>query len=50
VAELGEKPTVDLYGISTACSYLLRSDVLSDSAAGELEALNEGIRSELEGR
>jgi hypothetical protein len=50
VAELSGKRTVDLYGISTACSYLIRSDVLSDSAAGELQALNEDIRSELEKR
>jgi hypothetical protein len=50
VAELGGKRTVDLYGLSTACSYLIRSDVLSDSAAGELQALNSDIVAELEKR
>jgi hypothetical protein len=50
VAELSGKRTVDLYGLSTACSYLIRSDVLSDSAAGELQTLNEDIVAELETR
>jgi hypothetical protein len=50
VAELSGKRTIDLYGLSTACSYLIRSDVLSGSAASELQALSDDIVAELEKR
>jgi hypothetical protein len=50
VAELRGMRTIDLYGMSTACSYLIRSDVLSDSAASELQALSDDIVDELEKR
>jgi hypothetical protein len=50
VAELSGKRTIDLYGLSTACSYLIRSDVLSVSATSELQALSKDIVVELETR
>jgi hypothetical protein len=50
VAELAGKRTIDLYGLSTACSYLIRSDVLSGSAASELKALCNDIVAEQETR
>jgi hypothetical protein len=50
VAELSDLSTVALYGASTACSYLMRLEIVSPVVAAELEALNEDIRSELENR
>jgi hypothetical protein len=50
MTEPGDLGTVDLYGASTACTYLIRLGVLSEGAAGELRALNESIKGELDSR